>query len=131
MSLAGKTALVTGGSKGIGKAISLHLASLGCRVIVNYSSSSASADEVVSQINSTTPNQAIAIQADAGSVKDVTELAEKSVQWGGGKLDILIACAGVMKLAELDGVTESDYDAMFNLNVKGVFFLTQVCLPSS
>ncbi|RDL42551.1 Brn1 [Venustampulla echinocandica] len=123
--LAGKVALVTGGSKGIGRATSLKLARDGANVVINYASSAAAANEVVSEIGS---EQAIAIQADAGSVEDIEKLIACTVHiWG--RIDILVACAGVMKLNELDSATEKEFDETFNLNVKGPLFLAQKAVP--
>lgn len=127
MSLTGKVAIVTGGSKGIGRSISLRLASLGAQVIVNYSSDASSAEETVKTIGS---SNAFAIKADVGNVDEITRLVDESVKHF-GKLDILVACAGIMPLNELENVTESEFDRIFNLNVKGPLFLAQVCLPSS
>jgi 3-oxoacyl-[acyl-carrier protein] reductase len=120
--LAGKVALVTGGSKGIGRATSLRLARDGAKVVVNYASSSKDADAVVSLIGS---EQAIAIKADVGNVEEIGKLVDATIaKWG--KIDILIACAGIMRLNELEKVTEAEFDLTFNLNVKGPMFLTQV-----
>lgn len=126
MSLTGKVAIVTGGSKGIGRSISLRLATLGAQVIVNYSSDASSAEETVKTIGS---SNAFAIKADVGNVDEITRLVDESVKHF-GKLDILVACAGIMPLNELENVTESEFDRIFNLNVKGPLFLAQVCLPS-
>ncbi|KAH6669286.1 hypothetical protein B0J14DRAFT_487500 [Halenospora varia] len=126
--LSGKVAIVTGGSKGIGRATSLRLARDGATVIVNYASSSSSADEVVSQINSSGVGKAVAIKADVGNVAEITMLVDETVKQF-GKIDILIACAGTMRLQNLDQITEADYDVTFNLNVKGPLFLTQKSAP--
>ncbi|TVY39039.1 Versicolorin reductase [Lachnellula subtilissima] len=123
--LAGKVALVTGGSKGIGRATSLRLARDGAKVVVNYASSSKDADEVVNLIGS---EQAIAIKADVGNVEQIGKLIDATVaKWG--KIDILIACAGLMRLNELEKLTEAEFDTTFNLNVKGPMFLTQKAVP--
>lgn len=122
MSLTGKVALVTGGSKGIGRSISIHLASLGAKVIVNYSSDASSASSTVSEIGS---SSAFAIKADVGNVSEISSLVEESVKHF-GRLDILVACAGIMQLNELENITEGEFDRMFNLNVKGPLFLAQV-----
>lgn len=125
--LAGKVALITGGSKGIGRATSLRLARDGAKVVVNYSSSSKDADEVVSLIGS---DNAIAIQADVGNVAEISKLVDATIaKWG--KIDILIPCAGIMRLNELENVSEAEYDLTFNLNVKGPLFLTQVSNSNS
>jgi 3-oxoacyl-[acyl-carrier protein] reductase len=120
--LDGKVALITGASKGIGRATALQLAADGAKVIVNYSSSSAAADEVVSLIGA---DRAFAVKADAGSVEGIGKLVDATVQKF-GKIDIVIPCAGVMILNELEKVSEADFDTTINLNVKGPLFLTQV-----
>lgn len=117
-----KVALVTGASRGIGKAIALKLASDGAKIVVNYSGNAAAAEEVVKAIGS---EQAIAIKANAGSVSEITTLIESTIKHF-GKLDILVACAGIMPLNELEKVTEEEFDNIFNLNVKGPLFLAQV-----
>ncbi|KAG9235985.1 hypothetical protein BJ875DRAFT_249165 [Amylocarpus encephaloides] len=128
MSFTNKTVLITGGSKGIGRAISLHLASQGANVIINYASSAKDADDVVEQIGG---ERAVAIKADAGDVGEIGRLVEEGMKWkpSGGKIDILVACAGTMRLTELNAVTEEDYDATFNLNVRGSLFLAQKAAP--
>ena len=123
-SLAGKVALVTGGSKGIGRAISLQLARYGATVVINYSSSASAAEEVVREIG---PKNAIAIKADAGDVKEIQRVVDATIEKC-GRLDIVVACAGILLLSELDKVTEEEFDKTFNLNVKGPMFLAQVCL---
>ncbi|KAE9368814.1 NAD(P)-binding protein [Stipitochalara longipes BDJ] len=124
-SLTGKVALVTGASRGIGKAIALKLASDGAKVVVNYAGNAAAAEEVVKQIGS---EQATAIRANAGSVSEITTLIDSTIKHF-GKLDILVACAGIMPLNELEKVTEEEFDNIFNLNVKGPLFLAQKASP--
>jgi 3-oxoacyl-[acyl-carrier protein] reductase len=123
--LSGKVAIVTGGSRGIGKAICLKLAADGAKVVVNYSSSSSSAEEVVRAIGN---SNAIAIKADVGNVTEIQHLIDETVSKF-GKIDILVACAGIMPLNELEKVTEGEFDSVFDVNVKGPLFLAQVCLP--
>jgi 3-oxoacyl-[acyl-carrier protein] reductase len=120
--LDGKVAIVTGGSKGIGKATVLQLVADGAKVVVNYSSSAAAADELVAQIGA---DKAIAIKADAGNVEEIGKVVDGTMKKF-GKIDIIVACAGVMHLQELDKVTEDEYDTTFALNVKGPLFLAQV-----
>lgn len=124
-SLSGKVALITGGSKGIGRAIALRLARDGAKVVVNYSSGAEAAEEVVNEIGA---EKAIAIKADGGNVEEIAKLVDATVQKF-GKIDILVACAGIMFLNELDKVTEQEFDKTFNLNVKGPLFLAQVSPP--
>ena len=120
--LAGKVAIVTGGSKGIGRATALRLARDGAKVVVNYASGVEAAEEVVKEIGA---EKAIAIKADAGNVDEIAKLVDATVQKF-GKIDIVVACAGIMLLNELDKVTEQEFDKTFNLNVKGPLFLAQV-----
>lgn len=126
--LAGKVALITGASKGIGKAIALRLAKDGARVVVNYSSDSKAADEVVKSIGS---DHAIAVKADAGNVADIDRLVKETVHHY-GKIDILVANAGALPHRNLEATTERDFDSLYALNVKGPYFLCQVSQqPSS
>jgi hypothetical protein len=124
MSLAGKVAIVTGGSKGIGRATCIKLAREGAKVVVNYSSGSEAAGEVVSTIGS---ENATAIKADAGNVEEIEKLVNGTVEKY-GKIDIVVACAAIMSLNELEKVTEAEYDRLMSLNVKGPVFLAQVWL---
>ena len=117
--------MITGASRGIGRAVALRLARDGAKVIINYSSSPEAAEETVSLIGD---SQAFAIQANAGSIDGISNLVEGTIKRF-GKLDIVVACAGVMHLNELDAVTEKEYDAMMALNVKGPLFLAQVGSP--
>ena len=120
--LDGKVAIITGGSKGIGRATALQLAADGAKVVVNYASSAAAADELVALIGA---EKAFAFKADAGNIDEIGALVDATVQKF-GKIDIVIACAGVMLLNELEKVTEAEFDQIFSLNVKGPLFLSQV-----
>lgn len=120
--LAGKTALITGGSKGIGAATSLLLAKHGANVAINYSSDSSAAESIVNQIGT---GQAIAIKGDAGSISDIENIVQRTVAKF-GKIDILIPCAGVLPMKDLESTTEADFDATTRLNSKGPYFLVQV-----
>ena len=120
--LSGKVALVTGASRGIGKAIALKLASDGAKVVINFSGNQTAADAVVEEIGS---SSSTAIKANAGSVSEITTLIDSTISHF-GKLDILVACAGIMPLNELEKVTEEEFDNVFNVNVKGPLFIAQV-----
>ncbi|AMA51272.1 SDR family oxidoreductase [Bacillus inaquosorum] len=119
----GKTAIVTGASRGIGRAIAEQLADLGIKVAVNYSSSPEKAEEVVEGIKKK-GGEAVAIQADLSRVAGVESLFTKTIE-AFGKVDILINNAGVNIYQPIEKVTEEDFDKQFNLNAKGTFFACQ------
>lgn len=123
--LAGKIVLITGGSKGIGAAISERLASLGASIAINYSSDSAAANTIVGKIGA---KKAIAIKADASTVSGAEAMVKQTVE-NFGKIDILIPCAGILPIKNLEGTTEEDFDRAYALNVKGPYFLAQVSCP--
>ena len=123
MRLQGKRALVTGSSKGIGQAIAIRYAEEGADVVVNYNSDPKGAEETVARIQAT-GRRAIAIKGDLGSVASVRALVEQGWEALGG-LDVLVNNAGVESHAPFWDVTESDYDKVLNINLKGVFFATQ------
>ncbi|MFE4710494.1 MULTISPECIES: SDR family oxidoreductase [Paenibacillus] len=121
--LSGKVAVVTGSSRGIGRAIAEELARNGAKVVVNYSSSPDKAEEVVSEIKQN-GGEAVAIQADISNVAQLEKLFEETVK-AFGALDILVNNAGVMMTKPLAAVTEEDFDKQFGINVKGTFFAIQ------
>ena len=121
--LEGKTALVTGASRGIGRAIGEKLAADGATVIINYARNQQPAQEVVSAIVAK-GGKAVAIQADVSKPAEVRRLfgeAEKAI----GPLDVVIANAGVYLSKPLIESTEADYDYVFDINTRGVFFTLQ------
>lgn len=124
-SLAGKVALITGGSKGIGAATALTLAKGGASVVISYSSDGIPAENIVSQIGS---ERALAVKSNAGSLADIDALVKATVDRF-GKIDILIPNAGILKKRTLESTTPEDFDETYNLNVKGVYFLCQKALP--
>lgn len=133
MSLAGKVALVTGSSQGIGQGIVLRLAQAGADVVINYRSHPEGAQETLAKVQAlgnrchlaqNSNAQGYTIQADLSSVAMVRELIAESVEHF-GRLDILVNNAGIEKHAPFWEVTEADYDAVLNTNLKGVFFATQ------
>ncbi|KAI3126604.1 hypothetical protein CBS147330_6392 [Penicillium roqueforti] len=121
MSLSGKVVLITGCSKGIGKATVLRLASEGASVIINYLSDEAAANNLVAQIG---PDRALAVQADASNLSDLDRLVDSAVAKF-GKIDILIPNAGILPMKDLENTTEADFDNAYNLMVKGPYFLAQ------
>lgn len=133
MRLDGKVALVTGSSQGIGQGIVLRLAQAGASVVINYRSHPEGAQETLEKVNAIggkcylaecPKSKAYTVQADLGSVEMVRELIAESISHF-GKLDILVNNAGIEKHAPFWDVTEADYDAIMNVNLKGVFFATQ------
>jgi 3-oxoacyl-[acyl-carrier protein] reductase len=121
--LSGKVAVVTGASKGIGASIAKHLAAEGASVAVNYASSKAGAEKVVTEITGNR-GRAIAIQADAAKKADIDRLfgeAKKAF----GRIDILVNNAGIYEFAPLEDLTEEHFHKQFNLNVLGLLLCSQ------
>jgi len=121
--LAGKVAVVTGASKGIGAAIAERLGKEGAAVIVNYASSAAQAEAVVKKIQAA-GGKAKAVRADVSKREEAKKLIAAAVSEF-GKLDILVNNAGTYEFIPLADVTEEHFDQTFNLDVKGVLFTTQ------
>ncbi|MEJ0096027.1 MAG: glucose 1-dehydrogenase [Methylocella sp.] len=121
--LAGKVAVVTGSSKGIGAAITKALAAEGAAVAVNYASSKEGADRVVAEIAGK-GGKAIAVQGDVAKAADVLRIFAESKK-AFGRLDILVNNAGVYKFAALEAVTEEEFHRQFNTNVLGLILATQ------
>ena len=121
--LEGQTALVTGASRGIGKAIALSLAKEGAEVIINYSSSLENANKVVSEINSFGGN-AYPLQADISNENSVNQLI-KTVLNKNNKIDILVNNAGITKDGLLMRMKTEDWQKVLDLNLSGVFYCTR------
>src|SRR5437867_1030331 len=116
--LAGKVAVVTGASKGIGAAIAKHLADEGAAVVVNYASSKEGADRVVDEI-AKRGGTALAVQANVAKKADVERLFAEA-QKTFGTVDILVNNAGVYEFSPLESITEEHFHRQFNLNVLGL-----------
>src|SRR5271155_5035609 len=121
--LAGKVALVTGASKGIGAAIAKQLAEEGAAVVVNYSSSKEGADQVVAEIVRK-GGKAVAVQANVSKHAEIQRLLAETKKAFGG-LDILINNAGIYEFLPLEAVTEGHFHKEFDLNVLGLLLTSQ------
>lgn len=121
--LTGKVALVTGGSRGIGRAIALKLASLGAKVAVNYRTNEAAAQEVIEEIASQ-GGEAIALQGDVSDAEQAGDLVKKTLE-AFGRLDILVNNAGITRDTLLARMKESDWDLVIDTNLKGAFNVTK------
>src|ERR1700729_2881849 len=126
--LAGKTALVTGASRGIGRASALKLAKAGAQVLVHFSSAGEEADRVVAEIRKR-GGRADSVGVDLGAADGPHRLAKRTREIIGDRLDILVANAGVAKSASIEETTVEDFDRLFAVNVRAPFFLVQQLLP--
>jgi 3-oxoacyl-[acyl-carrier protein] reductase len=125
-SLDGKVALVTGGSRGIGRAICLGLAAEGAKVVVNYQAAAAAADEVVAAITAA-GGEAVAVQADVSDAAAAASLIKTTTDTYGG-LDILVNNAGITRDTLLMRMSEEDWDAVHNTNLRGAFLVTKAAM---
>ena len=126
--LSGKTAVVTGASKGIGAGIALALAKEGANVVVNYARAKSDADKIAAQINQN-GSKAITVQADVSKKADVDKLFAEATK-AFGKVDILVNNAGIYEFGSLDQITEESYRRQFDLNVLGTLLSTQAAVKS-
>ena len=121
--LADRTALVTGGSRGIGRAIALKLAESGAKVAVNFAGNLAKAQEVQAEIEAL-GGEVMLVQGDVSNFETVSEIVKKIVDaWG--RLDILVNNAGIARDNLLIKMSEADFDAVIATNLKGVFNCTK------
>ena len=118
-----KTAIVTGASRGIGRAVVLRLARDGFAVVVNYAGNTAEAEEVVAEIKSAC-GRAIAVQADIAKATDVERLFDEAER-AFGPVGVVVNSAGVMKMLPLATASGDDFDAIFATNVRGAFNVLQ------
>jgi 3-oxoacyl-[acyl-carrier protein] reductase len=127
--LNGKTAMVTGASRGIGRASALALAQAGAQVLVHFSSSEKEADAVVAEIRNG-GGKAEKVGADLRKPDGPHILAKRVRAIVGDRLDILVANAGISKAAAVEDTTVEDFDNLFAVNVRAPFFLVQQLLPA-
>jgi 3-oxoacyl-[acyl-carrier protein] reductase len=127
-SLKNKTALVTGASRGIGRATAMALAEAGAHVLVHYGRSVQEAESLVDVIK-TKGSRADAISADLSTQNGAVLLAEQVRSIVGSRLDVLVLNAGISKVARIADYTVEDFDNLFATNVRGPFFLVQQLLP--
>lgn len=128
VSLANKTALVTGASRGIGRAIAQALASAGAHVIVHYGRGAAEADALVDEIRGA-GGRADAAKADLSAPEGAAELAGQVRAIVGERLDVFVSNAGISKAAAIEDHTIGDFDNLFAINVRSPFFLVKELLP--
>jgi glucose 1-dehydrogenase len=133
MKLNGKVALVTGSSQGIGQAIAIRLAQEGASIVINYRSHPEGAEETLAKVKAAGGKchmvDGFTLQGDTSSIADVQRLVTESVEHF-GQLDIVVNNAGIEKNADFWNVTEADYDAVMNVNLKGIFFAIQAFVQS-
>jgi len=127
--LSGKTALVTGASRGIGRASALVLAEAGAQVLVHYSNSEKEADAVVAEIRKA-GGRAEKVGADLRQADGPHILAKRARAIVGDRLDILVANAGISKATSIEDTKIEDFDNLFAVNVRAPFFLVQQLLPA-
>ena len=125
--LAGKVALVTGSSRGIGRAIAISLAKAGVNVAINYRAGASQAEDTVREIRGL-GRQAVAVQADVAGALDVTRLVQR-VHDDLGPIDILVNNAGITRPQPVEEIREQDWDDLIDVNLKSCFLVTQAVLP--
>jgi NAD(P)-dependent dehydrogenase (short-subunit alcohol dehydrogenase family) len=131
--MANKIALITGGSRGLGKSMALHLADDGNDVVITYNSNKESANEVVKDIEAK-GRKAVALQYDSSDFKSLDDFVQQfknalQTNWNVNSFDFLINNAGIGATIPFEKVTEADFDKFMNIHFKSVYFLCQKLLP--
>ena len=125
--LNGKVAIVTGGAKGIGKAITVALAQEGAKVVINYNSSKEAAENLVNELGKD-GHDVYAVQADVSKVEDANRLVEEAVNHF-GKVDILVNNAGITRDRTFKKLNREDWERVIDVNLSSVFNTTSAVLP--
>ncbi|PWY76409.1 NADP(+)-dependent dehydrogenase [Aspergillus sclerotioniger CBS 115572] len=131
-SLRNRSALITGGSRGLGALVARKYAAEGCNVAINYASSKDDADNLAAEIREKYKVNAITIQGDAGRQSDCVNAVKTTIQQLGG-LDIVVSNAGwtkITKFGDLDAMDNEDWDKCWSVNVKGHLYLFKAALPT-
>ncbi len=123
MHLGGKVAIVTGASRGIGRAIALKFAQSGAKVVINYAGNRQAAEEVLDSITRLN-GEALIVQGDVAKSADVEQLVKQTVEHF-GRIDILVNNAGITRDNLLMRMKEEDWDAVLNTNLKGIYYCTK------
>ncbi|MBA3695073.1 MAG: SDR family NAD(P)-dependent oxidoreductase, partial [Acidobacteria bacterium] len=124
----GKTAIVTGASRGVGRATALRLAESGANVVVNYLSREEEANETVKECE-TNGFGAIAVQGDVSQWQDAQNLAQKAIEKF-GKIDLLVLNAGIWEGAPIEEMSEEVWNKVLNTNLKAAWAMSKACVPS-
>jgi 3-oxoacyl-[acyl-carrier protein] reductase len=124
----GKTAVVTGSSRGVGRATVLRLAEAGANVVVNYLKSEVEAGDVVKECENLGV-RAIAVQGDVSEWKDAQNLAQKAIE-NFAKIDLLVCNAGIWEGAPIEEMSEELWNKILNTNLKSAWAMTKACVPS-